>query len=84
MSDLDNIDIYEWMFNLYWKLLQMPAYLEILSGVKGVVQTSDGMPVQGAEIEIIGRNHPTKTTAQGEFWRLLLPGSYQIKVNGYS
>ena len=27
-----------------------------------------------------GNEHAVRTTKEGEFWRLLLPGSYQVKA----
>ena len=54
----------------------------IFPGVKGVVSNyHTGLPIQGAQVEIIGRDHSTKTTARGEFWRYLMPSKYYIKVN---
>lgn len=53
---------------------------QVHMGVKGVVQTRDGRPIAGAVIKVVGRLHGTKTTELGEFWRLLLPGDYTIKV----
>lgn len=49
-------------------------------GVKGIVTNEKREAVEGAEIHIIDRDHPTKTTHQGEYWRLLLPGIYHLTV----
>jgi len=49
--------------------------------VKGIVKdASSGLPVAGAVVEIVGRRHSAKTTALGEYWRVLLPGDYVLKV----
>ena len=39
------------------------------------------LPVAAATVEVSGRLHTTQTTHNGEFWRLLLPGTYVIKVS---
>ncbi|OWF40275.1 carboxypeptidase M-like [Mizuhopecten yessoensis] len=50
-------------------------------GVRGLVKKADGTAVEGAELSIEGRDDiKFKTTAQGEYWRILLPGSYKIMV----
>ncbi|XP_069134723.1 carboxypeptidase M-like [Argopecten irradians] len=50
-------------------------------GVRGLVQKSDGTPVVAAELAIQGRDNATfTTTAHGEYWRMLLPGTYTIMV----
>ncbi|KAL3269149.1 hypothetical protein HHI36_008229 [Cryptolaemus montrouzieri] len=55
--------------------------LEALKGVAGLVlDSSSQKPVRDAQLQIIGRNMTFKTTEKGEFWRILLPGKYQIKV----
>ena len=51
------------------------------AGVKGIVKDGiTGLPVAGAMVVIEGRLHFSKTTVLGEFWRILLPGNYVIKV----
>ena len=47
-------------------------------GVKGHVFKSDGTPVQNAYVVVMGNDKVVKTTERGEYWRLLLPGSYTI------
>ncbi|XP_033748148.1 carboxypeptidase M-like [Pecten maximus] len=50
-------------------------------GVRGLIKTAGGTPVEGAELSIQGRdNIKFKTTAHGEYWRILLPGNYKIMV----
>lgn len=54
------------------------------SGVKGIVKDlSSKLPIVGAVVEVVGRRHSTKTTALGEYWRILLPGDYVLKVCVY-
>jgi len=60
------------------------------SGIKGLVQDTNGLPVENAVIRVknvtSGRNqdidHEVRTTSSGEFWRLLTPGHYEVTVSG--
>jgi len=61
------------------------AYLEqVHRGVRGVVRNSGGEAVEGAVITVeqdsglLGKN--VTTSSRGEFWRLLLPGTYTIRA----
>ncbi|XP_045473621.1 carboxypeptidase D-like isoform X2 [Harmonia axyridis] len=55
--------------------------LEALKGVSGqILDSSDERPIENANIEIIGRNMTFKSSQNGYFWRILLPGFYQLKV----
>ena len=47
-------------------------------GVKGHVLKFDGSPAENAYVVVMGNDKLVKTTERGEFWRLLLPGSYTI------
>ena len=47
-------------------------------GVKGIVYQFDGIPVQNAKVVVEGNEKHVKTTERGEYWRLLLPGTYNI------
>lgn len=49
-------------------------------GVKGVVRFKDGEPAGGLSV-IVGGRLPVQTTCDGEFWKLLLPGNYSLKVS---
>jgi hypothetical protein len=49
-------------------------------GVKGVVVDRSGAPIANASVRVLDRLHGAKTTAHGEFWRILLPGNYTIEV----
>lgn len=54
---------------------------EVHKGVKGFVLTSDGRPIPGAKINVQGRNHPVTSAKDGDFWRLLVPGTYTISAS---
>ena len=49
-------------------------------GVKGMVTDENGHPVSGVVIRVKGRNKMIKVSDHGEYWILLLPGEYQIRV----
>lgn len=36
--------------------------------------------IEGAEINVVGRSHPVRSAKDGDYWRLLLPGSYEVNV----
>ena len=42
--------------------------------------------IEGAKINVEDRSHPVRSAKDGDFWRLLLPGSYEVNVTkeGYS
>lgn len=50
------------------------------SGVRGFVRDEFGNPVENAILKIKGREIGFRTTKNGEFWRILLPGIYRIEV----
>ncbi|XP_017158160.1 carboxypeptidase M isoform X2 [Poecilia reticulata] len=60
------------------------AYIQqVHLGVKGQVFDGWGVPVQNAVVEVEGRRNmcPFRTNQHGEYYRLLLPGSYNFKVS---
>lgn len=46
----------------------------------GLVQDENNNPIPGAVIHVSGINHTVKTTNRGEYWRLLLPGTYKVSA----
>ena len=54
-----------------------------IAGVKGIVTYENGTPAAGVAIHVDGRMK-VKTTAQGEFWKILLPGTYTLNVSSLS
>jgi len=50
-------------------------------GVKGMVTDKEtGEPIWRARLSVQGIDFNVTTTSQGEYWRLLLPGTYTLKV----
>ncbi|GBP39104.1 Carboxypeptidase D [Eumeta japonica] len=65
----------------HWRLNKDPmlAFMEQTHmGIKGFVVDAKGDAVKGAFIKVQGVAHPVKTTNLGEYWRLLVPGQYNI------
>jgi len=59
----------------------MLAYLEVAKSVlHGVVSDNSGEPVADAHIQVVGRDRDVLTTDQGEYWRILSPGTYRVKA----
>jgi len=47
--------------------------------VKGYVRDeATGAGIENATISVAGINHPVTAAAFGDFWRLLVPGSYNL------
>ncbi|XP_038072913.1 carboxypeptidase D-like [Patiria miniata] len=73
---------------LYWEENRLPM-LEFLKqanrGVKGQVFNTDNQPIDGASVSIVELKspHPLFTTRSGEYWKILLPGSYTLLVFKY-
>ncbi|KAJ8958532.1 hypothetical protein NQ318_002327 [Aromia moschata] len=52
-------------------------------GVKGLVMNERKEPVLDADIVVVGINHNITTSNRGEYWRLLLPGTYEMYAAAY-
>ena len=50
-------------------------------GVKGFVTDESGVGIPNATISVLDRAHSVKTANSGDFWRLLVPGRYQVLVS---
>lgn len=60
------------------------TYMEQVNrGVKGFVLDINGDGVKNAEITVMGIEHSVKTAVDGDYWRILVPGTYKITVTAY-
>ncbi|KAK8783162.1 hypothetical protein V5799_015512 [Amblyomma americanum] len=51
------------------------------SGVRGIVKDENGNPVDKATLKVSNRRASFKTSSRGEYWRILRPGTYTLKVS---
>lgn len=53
--------------------------------MKGIVKDESGKPIKGATISVKNRHKDVKTAVDGDYWRLLLPGVYDVtaSLHGY-
>lgn len=59
---------------------------EIHRGIKGVIlDDKSGKALSDVRVKVYGIDHDVFSSSHGDFWRLLLPGSYyvQFSKNGY-
>lgn len=54
---------------------------QVHNGVAGFVFNDRGEPIEGATIDVSGRDHPVKSVTDGDYWRLLVPGTYTLTVS---
>lgn len=47
-------------------------------GMKGLVTDKGKQPIADAYVMVEGINHNVTTTDRGEYWRLLVPGEYNV------
>ncbi|KAF5285144.1 hypothetical protein FQA39_LY16833 [Lamprigera yunnana] len=69
-----------------WKLNKesLLAFMESTHwGVKGLVTNENGEPILDADVVVEGISHNVTTSNKGEYWRLLVPGVYQIYATAY-
>lgn len=52
--------------------------------VQGVVTDAiTGVGIEGAKVSVEGVNYNVTTSSRGEYWRLLLPGTYTLVAKAY-
>ena len=49
--------------------------------MKGIVKDESGQPIKGAKISIGKKGKDVKTAVDGDYWRLLLPGDYEVTAS---
>lgn len=67
----------------YWRansksLLRFIA--EVHRGVKGLITDHKNIPIAKVTLKIKGRDIGFRTTKNGEYWRILLPGTYTMEA----
>lgn len=57
-----------------------------MRGIKGFVKDEEGNPLENVKILVSDRKHDVTTYKDGDYWRILLPGTYQIsaQMKGYN
>lgn len=59
----------------------MTYMFEAFRGVKGyVIDGENGRRIPRAQLKVGDRERPFNATADGEYWRILLNGSYVMEV----
>ena len=70
----------------YWDAHKLPLILfmtQVHRGVRGFVTSDQGKPLKRAIITASGIKHMVFTADDGDYWRLLLPGTYTLMAAAY-
>ena len=54
---------------------------QVHRGIRGFVCDSQGRPISGADIKLVGIKHTVKSVVGGDYWRIIAPGQYTLKVS---
>lgn len=72
---------YQTQLKSFWDANKVPLLTFMAQahiGIKGYVMNSANIGIYGAIISVSGITHPITTAHDGDYWRLLTPGSYMI------
>lgn len=64
------------VFHLLFRYIYM--FQQVHIGVHGFVTSTIGTKIPHAEVVVEGNKHSVTTANDGDYWRLLLPGAYNI------
>ena len=58
---------------------------QVHRGIRGFVLDSQAEPISGAEVKMVGIQHTVKSVGDGDYWRIIAPGTYtlQVSASGY-
>jgi hypothetical protein len=59
----------------------MDIHFSLWRILAGFITDTAGAPVANATVSVVGIDHDLMSTAEGEYWRLLAPGTYILSVD---
>ncbi|KAK3703586.1 hypothetical protein QZH41_019133, partial [Actinostola sp. cb2023] len=62
------------------KLSLVQFAFQVHHGIQGFVRDDEGNPIKDAVISIKGRHHDVTSAHHGDYWRILVPGKYEVTV----
>ena len=68
----------------YWdahKVSLLTFLSQVHTGVKGIIRNEQGVGISRATISVSGIRHNISSANDGDYWRLLVPGSYFITIS---
>lgn len=68
----------------YWndnKYALIAFIQEAHKGIAGFIRDSQLRPIEGAQVQVNGIDHDIVSAKAGDYWRLLVPGDYEITIH---